>query len=130
MAGFTGGMGILIALLSLRPKTAESMQLFVDVTCVIHVFLIFYTLATAKLNLLRESMFPAPGQVLRQMAEDWSQILLNIGSSLGIILQGFTLGILIAVPIGLFFGSSARFSKAAGYIAGFLASIPPVVYIP
>jgi NitT/TauT family transport system permease protein len=130
MVWFVVGAGVFMTLLALRIKTAEGLQLHVDVFCAIFACLIAWTLATAKWNLMRESLFPAPGQVFTQMAEDYSKIFINIGSSLGIIAQGFVLGAVIAIPLGLFFGESARFGKAAGYIAVFLGAIPPVVYIP
>ncbi|MDR3305555.1 MAG: ABC transporter permease subunit [Clostridiales Family XIII bacterium] len=121
---------IFVLLLPLRFKTREGMQLFVDVMCVIFVVLIAWTFATAKLNLMNEALFPTPGQVFSQMAADYRKIFVNIGSSLGIIVQGFAVGCVCAVPLGLFFGESRRYGKAAGYLAGFLGCIPPVVYIP
>jgi NitT/TauT family transport system permease protein len=68
--------------------------------------------------------------VLAQFVEDYDKILVNIQSSVGIILQGYLLAIAIAVPLGLFLGWSARLGSAATYISKFLGAIPPIVYIP
>jgi NitT/TauT family transport system permease protein len=130
MIAFVVGAEVFALLLSLRMRTRAGLQLFVDVMCVIEVCLIAWTFATAKLNLMREALFPTPGQVFEQMTADYGKIFLNIGSSLGIIGQGFALGVAVAIPLGLFLGESERFGRAAGYIAVFLGAIPPVVYIP
>jgi NitT/TauT family transport system permease protein len=79
---------------------------------------------------MREGLFPTPGQVFWQFVEDYQKILINIENSLAIIFQGFLLGAVVAIPLGLFLGYSIRLGNAAGYIAKFLGSIPPVVYIP
>ncbi len=47
-----------------------------------------------------------------------------------IILQGYLLALVIAIPLGLFLGWSARLGSAATYISKFLGAIPPIVYIP
>jgi len=128
--GVVIGIEVLALLLSIKKLSKKDRQLFVDIFCVIEVFFIAWTLLTAKTGLADANYFPAPGQVFAEMASDWSKILINIGSSLGVIAQGFILGIVLAIPLGLFFGSSSRYSKTAEYIAVFLAAIPPIVYIP
>ncbi len=92
--------------------------------------MILWTLATAKLNLLKESLFPPPGKVLYQLIADKDKILVNILSSLGIIIQGYLLAAVVSIPMGLFIGWSARLGTAATYISKFLSAIPPIVYIP
>jgi len=130
MVWFTVGIGVfgLVAPLFLRKE--RSIQLLSDIMFVIFVCLLAWTLATAKLNLLREGLFPTPGQVWEQFIQDWAKILTNIGSSLSIIVQGFAIGAAVAIPLGLIFGWSVRLGSAATYISKFLGSIPPVVYIP
>lgn len=68
--------------------------------------------------------------MLHQFVEDKDKIWINIGSSLGTTLKGFFLAVVIAVPLGLFIGWSARLGSAATYITKFFSSIPPIVYIP
>ena len=74
--------------------------------------------------------FPAPGKVIAQFAEDKTVILTNIKSSVGIIIQGFLLAAVAAIPLGLLIGLNARLGNAASYLTKFFSSIPPIVYIP
>lgn len=127
---FSVGVEVLVLVLSAFIKKPLNLNLFLDVIGFLFVLLVLWTLATAKLNLLKESLFPPPGRVFNQFIEDIDKILINIRSSLGIIIQGYLLAAVVAVPVGLFIGWSARLGNAATYIAKFLSAIPPIVYIP
>ena len=118
--------------LALTPvfKKKESLNLFLDVIGFVYGFLLVWTLLTAKLSLLPAALFPPFGKVLAQFAEDAPKILVNIRSSVGIILQGFILALVTAIPLGLFLGWNARLGSAAVYLSKFFSSIPPIVYIP
>ncbi len=111
-------------------KKEESLKLIADIAGFIFVVLGIWSLATAKLNILNDLLFPAPGKVLQQFAEDREKIFVNIESSLGTTIKGFLLAVIVAVPLGLFIGWSARIGSAATYITKFFSSIPPIVYIP
>ena len=127
---FAVGVEILVLIVSAISKKPQSLNLFLDIIGFLFGFLILWTLATAKFNILKESLFPAPGRVFAQFIEDRGKILTNVRSSLGIILQGFILASAIAIPLGLFLGWGARIGNAATYISKFLSAIPPIVYIP
>ena len=127
---FAGGVEVLVLAASALIKKQEGLTLFLDIAGFLYVLLILWTLATAKLNLLKAALFPPPGRVLKQFIEDFDKIVINIRSSLGIILQGYLLAALAAIPIGLFIGWNARMGNAATYITKFLSAIPPIVYIP
>ena len=124
------GVEVLVLAASALIKKQEGLTLFLDIAGFLYVLLILWTLATAKLNLLKAALFPPPGRVLKQFIEDFDKIVINIRSSLGIILQGYLLAALAAIPIGLFIGWNARMGNAATYITKFLSAIPPIVYIP
>ncbi|MBR4362911.1 MAG: ABC transporter permease subunit [Ruminococcus sp.] len=111
-------------------KKEESLKLIADIAGFIFVVLGIWSLATAKFNILNDLLFPAPGKVLHQFAEDREKIFVNIESSLGTTIKGFLLAVVVAVPLGLFIGWSARIGSAATYITKFFSSIPPIVYIP
>jgi len=104
--------------------------LFHDLAAFLYGLFIAWTLATAKFNVLREQLFPAPGLVLRQITLDASPLLGHIGASLLLIVKGYTLALVIAIPLGLALGSSPRLCAASSMVAKFIGSIPPVVYIP
>lgn len=127
---FAVGVEVLVLVVSALIKKVQSLNLFLDIVGFLFGLLTLWTLATAKFNLLKESLFPPPGCVFAQFIEDRDKILINIQSSLGIILQGFLLAAIIAIPLGLFLGWSVRIGNAATYISKFLSAIPPIVYIP
>jgi len=127
---FAVGVEVLTLVVSAFIKKPASLNLFVDIVAFIYGLLIAWTLATAKFNILKASLFPPPGKVFWQFIGDYDKILTNIQSSAGIILQGYLLAIAVAVPLGLFLGWSARLGGAATYISKFLGAIPPIVYIP
>ena len=128
--GLAVGVEVLVLIFSAVIKKSQSQNLFLDIVGFIYFLLIAWTLATAKGNLLREVLFPAPGRVLRQLIEDREKIAVNIRSSLGIIIKGYLLAAIVAIPAGLFIGWKNRLGNAATYIAKFCSAIPPIVYIP
>ena len=119
-----------VIILSFLIKKKESLSLTLDIFGFIYVFMTVWTLATAKFDLLNDLLFPAPGKVIAQFAEDKTLILTNIKSSVGIIIQGFLLAAVAAIPLGLLIGLNARLGNAASYLTKFFSSIPPIVYIP
>ena len=127
---FAVGVEVIVLAASSFVKKVEGLNLFLDIIGFLYGLLIVWTLATAKFNLLNPALFPAPGQVFLQFVEDIDKILINIKSSVGIILEGYLLASAIAIPLGLFLGWGARLGNAATYISKFLGSIPPIVYIP
>ena len=127
---FGVGVEVLVVFVSALIKKQEGLNLFLDIVGFLYGLLILWILATAKFNLLSEVLFPPPGRVFEQFVRDFHKIVVNIKSSVGIILQGYVLATIIAIPLGLFLGWSARLGNAATYISKFLGSIPPIVYIP
>ena len=130
LIAFAVGLEIVTLALSFLIKKKESLTLLLDIVGFVFVLLTVWSLATAKYNVLNDLLFPAPGKVLHQFAEDREKILVNIRSSLGITVKGFLLASAVAVPLGLFLGWNARLGGAATYISKFFSSIPPIVYIP
>ncbi|MDR3123179.1 MAG: ABC transporter permease subunit [Treponema sp.] len=127
---FAAALETAVLLSSAFGKNKFALDLFSDIAGFVHATLILWTLCTAKFNILKASFFPPPGLVLEQAARDLALIFANIRTSLGIVAQGYCLALVIAIPLGLFFGRTIRPGNAAAYISKFLGSIPPVVYIP
>ena len=127
---FVVGVEILTLIVSAFIKKREGLNLFTDIVSFVYGLLIAWTLATAKFNLLKPALFPPPGKVFWRMIGDYEKIKTNIFSSVGIIFQGYLLAIVIAIPLGLLLGWSARLGGAATYISKFFGAIPPIVYIP
>lgn len=127
---FAAGVEVIVLLVSTFIKKPQGLNLFLDIIGFLFGFLTLWTLATAKFNWLKESLFPPPGRVFSQFIQDWDKILVNVQSSLGIIIQGYVLAAVLAISLGLFLGWNARIGSAATYISKFLSAIPPIVYIP
>ncbi|MCC8191432.1 MAG: ABC transporter permease [Ruminococcus sp.] len=121
---------VLVLVVSAFLKKPQGLNLFLDIIGFLFVVLIAWTLATAKFNLLSEQLFPPPGRVFWQFLDDIDKIIVNICSSLGIIVEGYLIATVAAIPLGLFIGWSVRLGSAATYISKFLSAIPPIVYIP
>ena len=130
LIGFTVILEAIVILVSSLIKNKTAHTLFVDIISFLYGLLILWTLATAKFNILKESLFPPPGRVFYQFLDDGVKLLIHAGSSLAIILEGYAMGLVVAIPLGLFLGWSARLGSAATYISKFFGSIPPIVYIP
>ena len=122
LIAFAAGLEILTLAVSLFIKKEESLSLLLDIVGFIYAVLTVWSLATAKFHVLNDLLFPAPGRVLAQFAEDRQKILVNIVSSVGITLQGFLLAAAAAIPLGLFLGWNARLGGAATYITKFFSS--------
>jgi NitT/TauT family transport system permease protein len=124
---------ILFLTISFLQKNDQKRQVLSDIFAVIYGFLIFWILSTIKLALVSEAkqaVFPPPGAVLEQFAADSGKILVNVRASLSLILRGYLIAVAIGLPLGLFLGWNSRASAVAGYIAKFVGSISPIVYIP
>lgn len=130
LIAFAVGLEVLTLAGSFLIRKKESLSLLLDIAGFIFAILTVWSLATAKFNVLNPMLFPAPGKVFAQFAEDREKIFINIRSSLGITIRGFVLASAVAVPLGLFLGWNARLGGAATYISKFFSSIPPIVYIP
>ena len=91
LIAFAVGLEAVTVALSFLIKKKESLTLLLDIVGFIFVLLTLWSLATAKFNVLNDLLFPAPGKVLHQFAEDREKIIINIKSSLGITVKGFLL---------------------------------------
>lgn len=114
----------------LAARTCKTRNVFADVCAVVLATLAIWQLLTAGFNLLPEKMFPAPGIVFAQIVADEEKILVGIASSLGIVAEGFAMGTVVALVLGLVLGFHARSSQATEKVVSFLSAIPPIVYIP
>ena len=80
----------------------------------------------------------AAGQVIVQLLTDPlydrgpndKGILVQLGSSLGRVFLGFTLGSLVAVPLGLLMGSSPRMMRIVNPVVQILRPVSPLAWFP
>lgn len=79
----------------------------IDVAFILVLVVVSWWLATDVFDVLPSRIFPSPGKVFAQIIEDAEKIGTGIASSLGIVAEGFLLGGLSALVLGLFLGSQA-----------------------
>lgn len=127
VAGAVEVVGLILCAVAKNKRTRDSA---VDVTAVIFFVLTAWTLATSVFDVLPQKMFPAPGIVFAQIVADAAKIGTGVASSLGIIAEGFVLGGVSALVVGLVLGYRARSAASAEKVVSFLSAIPPIVYIP
>ncbi|GHU68475.1 hypothetical protein FACS1894184_10540 [Clostridia bacterium] len=127
---------VILIVLSYRYRNDKRRGLYFvisDVVGFLYGFLIFWTLAAAKLPSAagaKGAVFPPPGAVIKALLTDVPATFKNIVDSLSLILQGYAIALAVAIPLGLMLGWHARAGAAASYISKFLSSISPIVYIP
>lgn len=121
---------VVFLVFSLMNKEGEKINTTKDIVAIAYFLIIVWQLLTAKTAFLSEELFPAPGSVIEQFIRDFSKIIEGIQSSLYIIVEGYSLAVIIAIPIGLIAGWNKRLGNSFRHVSQFLGSIPPIVYIP
>ena len=86
----------------------------------------------AETRIISPVVLPSPMEVVRAFPVLIGQrdLLMSIKATLGRVIQGFGLAILIGVPLGIFAGTWGAFRAAATPVALFLRNIPIAVLIP
>jgi len=111
-------------------KNSEKVIVFGDALMVVYIFLLLWELATSKFAWLDKFLYPTPGIVIKLFIEDMPNLLKGLASSSGLLIGGFGLALITAIPMGLYFGYKKRLKLAAKPFAKVLGPIPPIVYIP
>jgi NitT/TauT family transport system permease protein len=75
-------------------------------------------------------LFPAPEAVLALFIAEIPAMTKGLGSSLVLLVSGFSLALVTAVPLGLVIGWRKRLFHAVNPFTKVLGPIPPIVYIP
>ena len=130
VTGFLVIVEVLVLVGSLAARKRPTRNVVVDVAGFVYVLVGLWLVFTAKTGFMNQTLFPAPGTVFAQLVADYAKIGVNIASSLGIIVEGFVLGAVLAIPLGLALGWNLRVGRAASRVSSFFAAIPPIVYIP
>jgi NitT/TauT family transport system permease protein len=101
-----------------------------DIAAITYAALLLWDLFTTKLNLLDKLLFPAPGIVIALFIEELPVLLKGLVSSLQLLVSGYGLALVVAVPLALLIGWRKRLFRAVNPITKVLGPIPPIVYIP
>ncbi len=95
------------------------------------VFLVFWQIISS-LNLVQSFFLPSPKSVLNAIVTLFTQgsLLADIGASLFRIFAGFLLSIVVALPLGLLFGTSKKTEAVIEPLVAFVRYVPPSAFIP
>ncbi len=101
-----------------------------DVFLVTGLALLAWDVAFAKLAAMDPFLFPSPGKVFAVFGTDYAVMAAGIVSSLTILMAGYLLAIVIAVPLALWVGWRKRAFDVAYPVAKAVSPIPPTTYLP
>lgn len=101
-----------------------------DVSAIILAVLLAWYLATTRYVVLDKMLFPQPEAVLKLFVAELPDMLKGLVNSLILLVSGYLLALLTALPLGLLVGWRARLFHAVNPLTKVLGPIPPIVYIP
>jgi len=95
------------------------------------VFLIFWQIISS-LHLVQSFFLPSPKAVLDSIITLSTQgsLFSDIGASLFRIIAGFLLSVVVALPLGLLFGTSKKTEAVIEPLVAFVRYVPPSAFIP
>ena len=100
------------------------------VICIVWLLLLAWELTTSVWNVAHPVLIPTPENVFDIFREQWKLLLMNVAYSMQLLAVGFTLGMVLALILGLFAGWLPQIKAWAYPIANVLAPIPPIVISP
>lgn len=101
-----------------------------DIFLLIGILLLAWELVVAKTTIVDPFLFPAPSKVFNVFVTDTDTMIKGILSSFNILLTGYFLALIVAVPLALWVGWRKRAFHVAYPIAKAVSPIPPTVYVP
>jgi len=101
-----------------------------DVASILSLFLLIWYLATGPFVILDKMLFPKPEEVLKLFVAELPDMLKGLVNSLILLVSGYLIALLSAIPLGLLVGWRVRLFRAVNPITKVLGPIPPIVYIP
>lgn len=95
------------------------------------VFLFLWQAITSS-GVVQSFFLPSPKSVLNSIITLFTQgsLLADIGASLFRIIAGFLLSILVALPLGILFGTSKKTEAVVEPLVAFVRYVPPSAFIP
>ncbi|WP_422447272.1 ABC transporter permease [Thermoanaerobacterium sp. DL9XJH110] len=101
-----------------------------DVLSIIGIIILTWEITVAKLGLGSPIFWIAPAKVLVALYEDLSFLSQSFLSSMKLLLGGYFLALLSAIPLGLWIGWNRRLLLAVYPITKIASPIPPTVLLP
>lgn len=111
-------------------RAVEQIQARQDITNILFLGLFSWQVLTGELNIMDKMLFPPPGVVIAQFISDLPELAKGLAGSLMLLLSGFGLALVSAVPLAILIGWKKRLYNAIMPLTKVLGPIPPIVYIP
>ena len=92
--------------------------------------LIIWELASTDFRIAHPVLIPTPENVFAVFPARWDELLLNVASSMTLLVEGFVTSLACATVIGLFVGWMPKVREAVYPIAHVLAPVPAIVFAP
>lgn len=108
----------------------DDIQKTTDIFLIIGALLLAWEIFIGKLSLLDPFLFPSPEKVFAVFADDYNIMISGLISSFAILMSGYILAVVVAVPLALLIGWRKRAFDVAYPIAKAVSPIPPTVYLP
>lgn len=126
--------GVIVALLVIfvlgLMLSEDSYQKKTDIFLILGIMLLAWEVLIGKFGLLDPFLFPAPGKVFAVFTKDYAVMYHGLISSFAILLSGYFLALVVAVPLALVIGWRKRAFDVVYPIAKAVSPIPPTVYLP
>ncbi len=111
-------------------RDREKVQTIGDITSIVISLLIVWELITTKFDLVEKFLFPSPAVIFSLFISELPELLKGLASSLQLLLGGYLLALVLAIPLALVIGWRKRLYRAVNPLTKVLGPIPPIVYIP
>ena len=100
------------------------------IVSVVLLALIVWELVSTDLRIAHPVLIPTPENVFAVFPARWDELLLNVASSMTLLVEGFVTSLACATVIGLFVGWMPKVREAVYPIAHVLAPVPAIVFAP
>jgi len=121
------------AILLLRRRFQKDERLRIsygDIAAVILWSLALWQLLSENLAVVDRMLFPPPEKIFALFIKEIPDMMKGLVRSLTLLVSGYLLALVTAVPIGIYAGWKRRLHEAINPFAKVIGPIPPIVYIP
>lgn len=109
---------------------SRSKKYMSDIVSAIYFFFILWESTTKTLDIANKILVPPPENVFYVFVTQRSLMLEGLVNSMGLLLTGFSLALLVGISLGLFVGWVPRLRHAVLPIVKVISPIPPMIYTP
>lgn len=108
----------------------RQIQKTTDIFNVLSLMMLVLEISFSKLAVLDPFLFPSPAKVFLVFQNDFDSMATGFVSSFKILISGYSIALVTAIPLGLWVGWKKRVFEVAYPIAKAISPIPPTVYLP